>query len=244
MAIRFTISRRGLLPNEKGESSAVNQTNNGEGVTLQDAANQHLTDEQWLKSLRPRVDEGAVVDAAEFQNSDYRLPSTLPHGELLNAMDVMRRVMLHEMEKGNAVVLPGIGTFRLSLKGGIEVREVRNEDGTNRAYYHGKDVCVNSILFHPDRELLEDVRQFEVEQSPFGRAFHTEEEDIEERLTALFAKQESITHRDVSFAFEKTLTRSRIASLLKRLTEEGRLIREGSKSQTRYHAAAGQFGRE
>ena len=244
MAIRFTISRRGLLPNEKEGNNAANQVSNDNAVTLQDAANQHLTDAQWLKSLRPRVDERAVVDAAEYQDSEFRLPTSLPHGELLNAMDVVRRVMLHEMEKGHAVVLPGIGTFRLTLKGGIEVREVHTEDGKSQMHYHGKDVCVDNILFQPDRELLKDVRKFEVNQSPYGSAFHTEEEDVEQRLTALFAKQESITHRDVSFAFEQTLTRSRVASLLQRLTKEGRLIREGEKSQTRYRAAAGQFGRE
>ena len=47
----------------------------------------------------------------------------------------------------------------------------------------------------------------------------------------------------VSFAFEWTLTPHRVSSLLQRLVREGRLIREGSGSQTRYRAAAGHFGK-
>ncbi len=208
MAIRFTIAQRGLLPNEKQEVAA---------------------DEQWLKSLRPQLEQRPTVDAVEFQSSIFRLPSLQPKGELLSALDTLRRVMLHEMEKGNAVNLPGIGTFRLSLKGGIEIKE-----GKDSNYYHGRDVRVSDILFEPDRELLNDVRGFEVDQEPYGMAFYTEDADVEQRLDALFATQDTITHQDVTNAFELTLTRSRVSSLLQRLVREGRLIRMGKGSQTRY----------
>ena len=50
-------------------------------------------------------------------------------------------------------------------------------------------------------------------------------------------EQSSITHKDVSIAFGQTLTYSRISTLLKRLVEEGRLVREGKGSQTRYRLA-------
>ena len=70
-----------------------------------------------------------------------------------------------------------------------------------------------------------------------------EDDDMEERLTALFAQQSTITHMDVSYAFGQTLTRSRISALLRRLVGEGRLIQEGRGAQTRYRAAPGQFGK-
>lgn len=205
MAIRFTIAKRGLVPAEEME--------------VQNA------DEQFLRSLRPRLEHRPTVDAVKFQSGEFRVPSVMPVGELHSALDTMRRVMLHEMEKGNAVTLPGIGTFRLSLKGGIEVKD---------GYYHGHNVHVDDLLFTPDRELLSEVRRFEVNQVPYGQAFHIEEDEIHARFTELFAHQETITHRDVAFAFEQTLTRNRITSLLNRLVRDGRLIREGSGAQTRY----------
>ncbi len=148
--------------------------------------------------------------------------------ELMAALSTLQRVMVHELEKGNAVTLPGIGTFRLSLKGSIEVK-----DGN----YHGKDVRVDSIQFRPDSELLAEVRAFEVDQVPYGWKFNAEESEVETRLAELFAGKTYITHKDVSVAFEQTLTRSRVTSLLRRLVREGRLVRDGKGAQTRYRLA-------
>lgn len=102
------------------------------------------------------------------------------------------------------------------------------------AYYHGRDVHVDDILFRPDRELLSAVRRFEVDQSPFGQVFHTDEADIDARLTALFATHDIASHKDVYNAFDKTLTRGRVTFLLRRLVGEGRLIALGSGAQTLY----------
>ena len=211
MAIRFTIAQRGLLPNEKQDAPA---------------------DEQWLRSLRPQLEKRPTVDAVKFQDSEFRLPSMLSKGELQNALDTLRRVMLHEMENGNAVSLPGIGTFRLSLKGHIVIKE-----GNERASYQGRDVCVSDILFEPDRKLLHQVRSFEVSQVPYGMAFRVENEDVEAHLDTLFAEKETITHKDLTFAFGQSLTRSRITSLLQRLVREGHIIREGKGAQTCYRKA-------
>ena len=205
MAIRFTIAKRGLVPAEE--------------TRVQNA------DEQFLRSLRPRLEQRPTVDAVKFQSGEFRLPSVMPEGELLSALDTLRRVMLHELEKGNAVTLPGIGTFRLSLKGGIEVKD---------DYYHGHDVHVDDLLFTPDRELQREIRAFEVDQVPYGLTFHLEEDEINARFAELFTRQETITHRDVAFAFEQSLTRNRITSLLNRLVRNGSLIREGNGAQTRY----------
>lgn len=208
MAIQFSIAKRGLLPTEEARQDTGGQMN--------------------LKPLRPQLECPQTVDAVEFQGSSSRLPSVLPKGELQAALSAMQQVMLHEFEKGNAVTLPGIGTFRLSLKGEIEQR-----DGT----LHGKDVRVDNLLFRPDRQLMRKVRSLEVDQEPFGLAFQTEETEVEARLAALFARQSTITNRDVAAAFGHTLTRGRIVSLLHRLVREGHLVREGAGAQTRYRRA-------
>ena len=208
MPIRFSIARRGLLPTE-GQQEIVSET----------------TD---LESLRVLLESPQTTDAIEFQSSSGRLPSVLPKAELQAALSTLQRVMVHELEKGNAVMLPGIGTFRLSLKGSIEVK-----DGN----YHGKDVRVDSIQFRPDSDLLAEVRAFEVDQVPYGWKFNAEESEVETRLAELFAGKTYITHKDVSVAFEQTLTRSRVTSLLRRLVREGRLVRDGKGAQTRYRLA-------
>ena len=208
MSIRFSIARRGVLPTE-GQQENVSET----------------TD---LERLRVLLESPTTTDAIEFQSSSNRLPSVLPKAELMSALSILQRVMVHEMEKGNAVTLPGIGTFRLSLKGSIEVK-----DGN----YHGKDIRVDSIQFRPDGELLAEVRGFEVEQVPYGWKFNAEESEVEARLAELFAGKTYITHKDVSVAFEQTLTRNRVTKLLGRLVKAGRLVRDGKGAQARYRLA-------
>ena len=208
MPIRFSIARRGVLPTE-GQQENVSET----------------TD---LERLRVLLESPTTTDAIVFQSSSNRLPSVLPKAELMSALSTLQRVMVHEMEKGNAVTLPGIGTFRLSLKGSIEVK-----DGN----YHGKDVRVDSIQFRPDSELLAEVRGFEVEQVPYGWKFNAEESEVEARLAELFAGKTYITHKDVSVAFEQTLTRNRVTKLLGRLVKAGRLVRDGKGAQARYRLA-------
>jgi nucleoid DNA-binding protein len=263
MEIRFTIAKRGLLASEEAalkeaaEKKAALKRTSEKGTAEKNAAEKDaaenneaekeaadnneapsnegaVVDERWLRSLRPQVEHRSIVDVVDFQSSEFRLSSTLSRGELTSALSVIQEVMVHELEKGNAVTLPYIGTFRLSLKGGIEVKN---------GYYHGRDVRVDDLLFRPNSELLGKVRSIKVNQVPYGQAFHIEDDDMEERLTALFAQQSTITHMDVSYAFGQTLTRSRISALLRRLVGEGRLIRVGRGAQTRYRAASGQFGR-
>jgi len=263
MEIRFTIAKRGLLASEEAalkeaaEKKAALKRTSEKGTAEKDAAENNeadnneadnneadnneapsnegaVVDERWLRSLRPQVEHRSIVDVVDFQSSEFRLSSTLSRGELTSALSVIQEVMVHELEKGNAVTLPYIGTFRLSLKGGIEVKN---------GYYHGRDVRVDDLLFRPNSELLGKVRSIKVNQVPYGQAFHIEDDDMEKRLTALFAQQSTITHMDVSYAFGQTLTRSRISALLRRLVGEGRLIRVGRGAQTRYRAASGQFER-
>lgn len=209
MAIRFTLAKRRVLP-EEGPAE--------EGV---------------VPGLQPRLEQGRSVDVVAFQDERH-WGSLLRGGDIAHALSEVRRIMLHEMENGNSVTLPGIGTFRLSLKGQIEVAA---------GNYHGRNVRVDDILFLPDRELREEVRHFDVSQVPCAGAGLGTEQEVETRLTGLFAEHESITHKDVAFAFEHTLSKHRVSSLLQRLTAQGRLLREGSGSQTRYKPANGSFGR-
>ena len=122
-------------------------------------------------------------------------------------------------------VEPGIGTFTLTLRGDIELR---GKD------YHGKDVRVDGLRFTPDRELLQEVRDFEVDQTPYGMAYFTSQVNVRELLDELFAKQSTITRRDLELAAGLVLSKHRLSDLLKQLVADGRLIKEGTGNQTRY----------
>ena len=205
MAIHFSIAKRGLLPQVKTQ--------------------QEFNEQLDTKALRPILECPQAVDVVDFQSGSLRLPSLMPKGELQAAISTIQRVMVHELEQGNAVSLPGIGTFRLTLKGDIEVKN---------GNYHGKDVRVESIQFRPDNALLTEVRGFEVEQVPFGQTIQTEEAKVEACLADLFARKDTVTHKDISVAFKQSLTRSRITTLLHNLVKQGRIVSEGKGAQTRY----------
>jgi len=205
MAIKFSIAKRGLLPTEGQQ--------------------QNVSEEAELAKLRVVLECPTTVDAVAFQSGSSRLPSLLPKGELMAAVSLLQNVLLHELKDGNAVSLPGIGTFRLSLKGDVEVKD---------GHYHGRNVHVDGLQFRPDAEFLSKVRRFEVDQVPFGWEFRAEEPDIEARLAELFAHQEFITHKDVALAFEQTLTRNRVTHLLRSLVRQGRIVREGKGAKARY----------
>ena len=207
--IQFQGLRRGAVPAEGEEGNAMEAR------------------------LQPRLMAGPTVDAVEFKNNRH-WGGMLQGADLAHALNEAQRIMLHEMEDGKAVRLPGIGTFRLSLKGEVEILQ---------GNYHGNNVHVEGILFQPDPELLEEVRRLEVSQVPAFVAAGIEDEVVEERFTELFAANESVTNRNVLFAFQLFMSRHRVYRLLKRLTEEGRLIREGQGAQTRYRPAPGHFGR-
>ena len=205
MSVKFSIAKRGTLPTEQQQQTISEETERGR--------------------LRVVLECPMVTDVVEFQSGSARLPSVLPKGELLSSISLLRSVMLHEFEKGNAVSLPGIGTFRLSLKGDVEVK-----DGS----YRGRDVRVDGLQFRPDNSLLAEIRQLEVDQVPYGMDFRTKESGLEARLEEIFKRQDFITHKDVAVAFGQTLTRNRITNLLGSLVQSGRLVREGKGAQARY----------
>ncbi|MDE6634926.1 MAG: hypothetical protein K2J96_06705 [Bacteroidaceae bacterium] len=206
MAIQFTIAERGQLPGEENER----------------------------RNLYPRLKSHRTVDVVDFQKR-APWPSAMSAANLQFALGELQRIMLHELKEGNAVTLPGIGTFRLNLKGSVAVRD---------GQYHGEDVHVDSLQFQPDRELAEQMQKLPVEQQPYGLLLRADEADVEERLTELFRQHDSITHKNVFQAFGAALSPHRVTSLLQRLTAEGRLLREGERAQTVYRPAPGHFGRE
>ena len=250
--IQFTISNRGKLPTE-----APYPIYDAEKKEYKDPVTGEVVNplETQARQFVPRLrGSGKTVNAASFFR-DCPWPTMATKGNMDLCLGELHRLFLHELCKGSSIHLPGIGTFTLTLRGDIVLREGREvpvkEDAdekqdsegqtssdeqpkTRRLYYHGKDVRVDGLRFTPDRELLQEVRDFEVDQTPYGMAYSTSQVNIRKILEELFAKQSTITRRDLELAADLVLSKHRLSNLLKQLVADGKLIQEGRGNQTRY----------
>lgn len=220
--IRFTISNRGSLPSDDPEPIYDKEEKVYKNPETGEVVNPLVTQ---ARKFVPRLrGSNQTVDAATYFR-DCPWPSTATEGQMSLCLGELRRLFLHELCKGSSVHLPGLGTFTLTLRGDIELR---GKD------YHGKDVRVDGLRFTPDRDLLQEVRDFEVDQTPYGQAYFTSQVDTDQLLNDLFAKQTTITRHDLELAAGLVLSKHRLSNLLKQLVADGRLIKEGSGNQTRY----------
>ena len=175
--------------------------------------------------LVPRLKSGNIVEFMDKYNVE-RNPFT--RGTMTGALYTMRDELVDMMGDGSAIHLPGLGTFTLTLGGGVV-----EQDGK----YVGRDVHVDGIRFTPDENLLADLRRFKVDQDPLPMRSVITQEQIDAALGALFARKDAITRADLYHAFDGTVSRHRLSDILTRLVADGRLVREGSRSQTRYRKA-------
>lgn len=175
--------------------------------------------------LVPRLKSGNIVEFMDKYNVEQN-PFT--RGTMTGALYTMRDELVDMMGDGSAIHLPGLGTFTLTLGGGVV-----EQDGK----YVGRDVHVDGIRFTPDENLLADLRRFKVDQDPLPMRSVITQEQIDAALGALFARKDAITRADLYHAFDGTVSRHRLSDILTRLVADGRLIREGSGSQTRYREA-------
>ena len=67
---------------------------------------------------------------------------------------------------------------------------------------------------------------------------YVDDQMLDAALDDLFATHETITRRDLSQAYDGTLSAHRLSDLLSRLVAEGRLVREGVGNKTRYYRAS------
>lgn len=187
---------------------------------------------QTREVLTPRLQSSRSCNVVDFINQNP-WPSKLDGGDLSHSLAEIQRILLHELADGSAVTLPGIGTFQVSIKGTVHTDK--------KGGVTGCDVRVDGLRFVPDKDLLQKVRAMDVDQQPEGLLITPDDAKTDDIFQELFARQASIQHRDVMEAFGWVLSAHRTTTLLQRLTAEGRLIREGTGSQTRYRAAEGQF---
>lgn len=177
------------------------------------------------KELVPRLKSGKVEEFMDLFGDAHQC---LTSGTMAAALYALRDTLVEKMGNGTSIHLPDFGTFTLTLGGRVEVQEGK---------YVGSDVHVAGIRFTPDEVLLDDLRQLKVEQAPLPVRPYVDAQDLEAALADLFARQNTITRRDLSFALGNILSPHRLSDLLATLVKEGRLHREGTGSQTCYRKA-------
>ena len=150
---------------------------------------------------------------------------SISSGTMIAALYTLRDTLVEIMSNGTSVHLPGLGIFTLTLGGKVEVE---------RGKYVGRDVHVDGLRFTPDEDLLAALRSMEVNQTPLPVRPYVDGRDLDAALAALFAGQDTITRSDLSHALGDILSPHRLSDLLATLVKEGRLLREGTGSQTCY----------
>ena len=176
------------------------------------------------KELVPRLKSGATEEFMDL----YGEGKVFSAGTMVGTLYAMRDQLVEMMATGTAIHLPALGTFTLTLGGKVEVQNGK---------YVGNGVHVDGIRFTPDEELLADLRRMEVDQTPLPVSPDVDEHDLDTALDALFARQDTITRRDLYYALGGILSPHRLSDLLARLVAEGRIVRKGSGNQTRYRKA-------
>ena len=178
------------------------------------------------KELVPRLKSGATEEFMKHYSEERHC---FTRGTMTGCLYAMRDALLEMLSSGAPIHLPALGTFTLSLGGRVGVRGGK---------YVGNGVYVDGIRFTPDDELLADLRQLEVDQSPLPVRPYVDAQMLDAALDELFAKHDTITRRDLSRAFDGTLSAHRLSDLLSRLVAEGRLVREGCGNKTCYRNAS------
>lgn len=177
------------------------------------------------EELVPRLKSG---NAEEFMDLYGDVRQSISSGTMIAALYALRDTLVEKISNGTSIHLPGLGTFTLTLGGRVEVQGGK---------YVGRDVHVDGIRFTPDEKLLAALRRLKVDQDPLPVRPYVDEQDLDAALADLFARQDTITRRDLSHALGDILSPHRLSDLLASLVKEGRLHREGTGSQTRYRKA-------
>ena len=140
--------------------------------------------------------------------------SSVSKGEVQGMLMTLADKLQEYLGKGRTVTIDGIGTFRVNLRCKKEV--------TNPDEAQSRDIEFKSISFRADRGLCKEMKQKKILRSSFKpHSMPMTDEEIDAKLAEYFAKEETLTRRDLELFFQQT--KSTAIRLLKRLVSEGKL---------------------
>ena len=117
---------------------------------------------------------------------------SLTSADIVGAVAGLRNEIVHHLQSGNSVHLPGIGHFSLAVKGDVY------EDP--RTHHHRlRNAKVRTVKFRPDKEMMEALRYIEFVNTTYkhGTSEVPTKEEIDEAVETLLAEKPFFTVEDL-----------------------------------------------
>ena len=152
---------------------------------------------------------------------------SLTSADIVGAVAGLRNEMVHHLQSGNSVHLPGIGHFSLAVKG-----DVYEDPRTHR--HRLRNAEVRTVKFRPDIEMLDTLQHTKFENVTYrhGTSSVPTAELIDKALDDLFSAKPFITVADLrDYLNLSSANAYRIAA---RLEAEGKLRDVGSRYRKTY----------
>lgn len=186
----------------------------------------HPDSKSNLELFYPRITGSRTVSCDElFALASHGSGCTFHRGELSSALYHIVRAIVQQLQQGNAVELPDLGTFRLQIKA--------DKDMHRDELSHTDHIRCKGVAFKPSPQLLSQLYDLHFKWQPTGSpSSHPTDEQVLAVLHHWFATHDSIKCKELSslLHLKQTSTQQRI----NRLLSDGILHKSGSGKNTHY----------
>lgn len=179
------------------------------------------------QKMFPKLITYSTIDTDELVDMLHRNCGVNP-GDTLKVVAGMGQVMAEMLSNGHRIHVRGLGTFALSLKGNIKEKD----DGTKAL----DNVYINKVVYTPDKRLMRDLCAAKVglaTQTVF--ASHTLNQDTALNAANAVLKRDGVILTE-TFAGEANVSLTYARRWLTRLTDNGLLVRQGSRNRYLYRS--------
>lgn len=174
----------------------------------------------------PRITGSRTVSCDElFALASHGSGCVFHRGELSSALYHIVRAIVQQLQQGNAVELPDLGTLRLQIEA--------DKDMHRDELSHTGHIRCKGVAFKPSAQLLSQLDDLHFKWLPTGSpSSHPTDEQVLAVLHHWFATHDSIKCKELSslLHLKQTATQQRI----NRLLSDGILHKSGSGKNTHY----------
>ena len=153
---------------------------------------------------------------------------SLTSADIVGAVAGLCDEIVHNLQSGKSVYLPGLGHFSLSVKG-----DVYEDPRTH--HYRLRNAKVRTVKFRPDKEMMEALRNTEFVNTTYkyNKTKVPTEAEINEAIDALLAENTFFTVEE--FRFQLNLSSSYAYRITAKLESKGK-IRNIGRGRTKLFA--------
>lgn len=168
-----------------------------------------------LSEYRVVTIENQVVDIEQI-GEDIQNATTLTPSDINAAIIAIRREMAIQLKMGNAVHLPGIGYFTLSVKGEL-YQDPRSK------HFRLRKPMVRTVKFRPDMKMINTLSDTKFENATYQESISSipKREDIDNAIVTLLSNQPFFSIRELRQYLN--LSQVNAYRIAKKLEKEGKI---------------------